>query len=102
VSPTSEPASSLPIKRVSRPARILRSPFVVGERNLFKHDDSVVVFETYKDNVEEADRSAFLGWFQRGYKPKNRYVNVAQHPIVSKQLNVQCLDSGKSLTSRTT
>jgi hypothetical protein len=52
----------------------LQSPFVAGEGKLFKHDDNVLVFENYKDNVDEVDRSAFMAWFQRGYKPKNRYV----------------------------
>ncbi|CAA2944846.1 Hypothetical predicted protein [Olea europaea subsp. europaea] len=71
-SPTTEPASELPIKWASRPARTLRSPFVVGEGKVSRHDGNVIVFENYKDHVEEADKSVFLGWFQRGYKPKNR------------------------------
>lgn len=83
VSPTSDPPSSLPVKRVLRPARILRSPFVPGERNQPKHNDSVVVFESYKDNVDEADRTTFLGWFQRGYKPKNRYVKMVHVTVHS-------------------
>ncbi|CAA3033439.1 Hypothetical predicted protein [Olea europaea subsp. europaea] len=37
-SPTREPASELPVKRASRPARILRSPFVAGkERCAISH-----------------------------------------------------------------
>ncbi|XP_022851143.1 uncharacterized protein LOC111372944 [Olea europaea var. sylvestris] len=72
-SPTTEPASELPVKRDSRPARILRSPFVVGEGKEPWHDGNVIVFGNYKDHVEETDKSAFLGWFQRGYKLKNRH-----------------------------
>ncbi|CAA2983057.1 sentrin-specific protease 1-like [Olea europaea subsp. europaea] len=33
---------------------------------LFKHDDNVVVFEDYGDSIDEVDKSAFMGWFQRG------------------------------------
>ncbi|CAA3030246.1 sentrin-specific protease 1-like [Olea europaea subsp. europaea] len=64
--------SELPVKRVSRPARILQSPFVVGEGKLLKHDDHVIVFEYFKGNIEEVDRSTFISWFQRGFKPKNK------------------------------
>ncbi|CAA2970423.1 Hypothetical predicted protein [Olea europaea subsp. europaea] len=66
--------SELPVKRVSRPARILQSPFVVGEGKLFKHDDHVIVFEHFKGDIEEVDRSTFVSWFQRGLKPKNKYL----------------------------
>ncbi|CAA2969565.1 Hypothetical predicted protein, partial [Olea europaea subsp. europaea] len=59
-SPTTESTSELPVKRVSRPARILRSPFVVGEGKVLRHDGNVIVFGNYKDHVEEADKSAFL------------------------------------------
>ncbi|CAA3005595.1 Hypothetical predicted protein [Olea europaea subsp. europaea] len=54
-SSTAEPTSKLPVKRVLRPSRVLLSPFVVGQERgkLFKHDDNVVVFEDYKDNVDE-------------------------------------------------
>ncbi|CAA2976027.1 Hypothetical predicted protein [Olea europaea subsp. europaea] len=48
-SPTTESASKLPVKRASRLARILR------------HYGNVIVFGNYKDHVEEADKSAFLG-----------------------------------------
>ncbi|CAA3030649.1 sentrin-specific protease 1-like [Olea europaea subsp. europaea] len=44
-SPTTEPASELPVKRDSRPARILRSPFVVGEGKEPWHDAG----KTYRD-----------------------------------------------------
>ncbi|CAA2983395.1 Hypothetical predicted protein [Olea europaea subsp. europaea] len=73
-SPTAEPTSELPIKQVLRPSRVLQSPFIAGHERgkLFKHNDNVVVFEDYEDNVDEVDKSAFIGWFQRGYKPKNR------------------------------
>lgn len=71
---TTEPTSELSVKQVSRPARILQSPFIPVERRLFKHDDNVV-FENYEDHVEEVDRSAFMNWFQRGYKTKNKYVH---------------------------
>ncbi|CAA2998073.1 Hypothetical predicted protein [Olea europaea subsp. europaea] len=64
--------SELPVKRVSRPARILQSPFVVGEGKLFKYDDYVIVFEYFKGDIEEVDRSTFMSWFQRGLKPKNK------------------------------
>ncbi|CAA3026195.1 Hypothetical predicted protein [Olea europaea subsp. europaea] len=64
--------SELPIKRVSRPARILQSPFVVGEGILFKHDDHVLVFEHFKGDVEEVNRSTFMSWFRRSFKPKNK------------------------------
>ncbi|CAA3032564.1 sentrin-specific protease 1-like [Olea europaea subsp. europaea] len=59
-SPTPEPASELPVKRASRPARILRSPFVAGEGKVPRHENNVIVFGNYKDHVEEADKSAFL------------------------------------------
>ncbi|CAA2958884.1 sentrin-specific protease 1-like [Olea europaea subsp. europaea] len=73
-SPTVEPTSKLPVKRVLRPSRVFQSPFVAGQERgkLFNHDDIAVVFEDYKDNVDEVDKSAFMGWFQRGYKPKNK------------------------------
>ncbi|CAA2972861.1 sentrin-specific protease 1-like [Olea europaea subsp. europaea] len=66
--PTVEPTSKLPVKRVLRSSRVLQSPFVAGQERgkLFKHDDNVVVFEDYKDNVDEVDKSTFMGWFQRG------------------------------------
>ncbi|CAA2954991.1 Hypothetical predicted protein [Olea europaea subsp. europaea] len=67
-SPTTEPTSALPVKLASRPARILRSPFVVREGKVLRHDGNVIVFGNYKDHVDEADKSAFLGWFQRGKK----------------------------------
>ncbi|XP_022891911.1 uncharacterized protein LOC111406765 [Olea europaea var. sylvestris] len=67
-SPTTEPASALPVKRASTPARILRSPFVVREGKVLRHDGNVIVFGNYKDHVDEADKSAFLGRFQRGKK----------------------------------
>ncbi|CAA2986043.1 Hypothetical predicted protein [Olea europaea subsp. europaea] len=62
-SPTAEPTSGLPIKRVLRLSRVLQSPFVVGQERgkLFKHDDNVVVLEDYRDNVDEVDKSAFMG-----------------------------------------
>ncbi|CAA3011954.1 Hypothetical predicted protein [Olea europaea subsp. europaea] len=59
-SPTTEPASESPVKRASRPVRILRSPFVVGEGKVLQHDSNVIVFGNYKDHVEEANKSAFL------------------------------------------
>ncbi|CAA2954827.1 Hypothetical predicted protein [Olea europaea subsp. europaea] len=42
-SPTSEPPSELPMKRVSRPARILCSPFVAGagKKKFNEHDDVI-------------------------------------------------------------
>ncbi|CAA3028526.1 sentrin-specific protease 1-like [Olea europaea subsp. europaea] len=73
-SPSTEPASELPVKRASRLARIPRSPFVAGEGKVPRHDGNVIIFGNYKDHVEEADKSAFLGWFQKGYKPKNRHI----------------------------
>ncbi|CAA2984856.1 Hypothetical predicted protein [Olea europaea subsp. europaea] len=62
-SPTAEPTSKLLVKQVLRPARVLQSPFIAGQERvkLFKHDDNVVVFENYKDNVDEVDKSAFMG-----------------------------------------
>ncbi|CAA3024285.1 sentrin-specific protease 1-like [Olea europaea subsp. europaea] len=49
-SPATEPASALPVKRASRPARILRSPFVVREGKVLRHDAG----KTYRDwNVLE-------------------------------------------------
>ncbi|CAA3008817.1 sentrin-specific protease 1-like [Olea europaea subsp. europaea] len=54
-SPTAEPTSELPVKRVLRPSRVLQSPFVVEQERekLFKRDDNVVIFEDYEDNVDE-------------------------------------------------
>ncbi|CAA2989103.1 sentrin-specific protease 1-like [Olea europaea subsp. europaea] len=62
-SPTAEPTSELPVKRVLRPSRVLQSPFVAGQERgkLFKYDDNVVVFEDYKNNVDRVDKSAFMG-----------------------------------------
>ncbi|CAA3021597.1 Hypothetical predicted protein [Olea europaea subsp. europaea] len=64
-SPTTEPTSVLPVKRVLRPTRVSQSPFCcrTGEGKLFKHDDNVVVFKDYKDNVDKVDKLAFMGWF---------------------------------------
>ncbi|CAA3002535.1 Hypothetical predicted protein [Olea europaea subsp. europaea] len=42
------------------------------EGKLFKHDD-IVVFENYKGRVDEVDSSAFMAWFQRGYKPRTNH-----------------------------
>ncbi|CAA2981941.1 Hypothetical predicted protein [Olea europaea subsp. europaea] len=47
-------------------------PFVVVEGRLFKYDDHVIVFEHFKGDVEEVDRSTFISWFQRDFKPKNK------------------------------
>ncbi|CAA2935799.1 sentrin-specific protease 1-like [Olea europaea subsp. europaea] len=47
-SSTSEPTSELPVKWILRPVR------------------------DYKDNVDEVEKSAFMSWFQRAYKPKNK------------------------------
>ncbi|CAA3024187.1 sentrin-specific protease 1-like [Olea europaea subsp. europaea] len=41
-SPTTEPASELPVKWASRPARILRSPFVAGEGKVPRHDGRLI------------------------------------------------------------
>ncbi|CAA2985605.1 Hypothetical predicted protein [Olea europaea subsp. europaea] len=73
-SPTAEPALGLLVKRVLRPSRVLQSPFVARQERgkLFKHDDNVVIFEGYGDNVDEVDKSAFMGWFQRRHKLKNK------------------------------
>ncbi|CAA2996789.1 Hypothetical predicted protein [Olea europaea subsp. europaea] len=73
-SPTAEPTTGLPVKWVLKPLRVLQSPFVAGQERgkLFKHDNNVVIFEDYRDNVDEVDKSAFMGLFQRGYKPKNK------------------------------
>ncbi|CAA2969462.1 Hypothetical predicted protein [Olea europaea subsp. europaea] len=62
-SPTVEPTSGLPIKWVLRLSRVLQSPFVAGQERgkLFKHDDNVVFFEDYGDNVNEVNKSAFMG-----------------------------------------
>ncbi|CAA3002687.1 Hypothetical predicted protein [Olea europaea subsp. europaea] len=60
--------SELPVKRVSRPARILQSPFVVGEGKLFKYDDHVIVFEYFKGDIEEVDRSTFMSKIYRDWK----------------------------------
>ncbi|CAA2955381.1 sentrin-specific protease 1-like [Olea europaea subsp. europaea] len=69
-SPIVEPISELPVKWILRPSRVLQSAFVAGQERgkLFKHDDNVVVFEDYKDNVDEVNKSSFMGWFQRGKK----------------------------------
>ncbi|CAA3016949.1 Hypothetical predicted protein [Olea europaea subsp. europaea] len=67
-----EGRSELPVKRFSSPARILKFPFIVGEDKLFKHDDHIIVFEHFKDVIEEVDKSTFMSWFQRGFKPKNK------------------------------
>ncbi|CAA3006825.1 Hypothetical predicted protein [Olea europaea subsp. europaea] len=56
---TAKPTSELLVKWVSRPAKILQSPFVAREGKLFKHDD-IVVFENYKGRVDEVDSSAFM------------------------------------------
>lgn len=76
-SPAPEPASELPIKWVSRLVRILQSPFVIRKGNVPRHDDNVIIFGNYKDRVDKADKSAFLGWFQRVYKPKNSHVHFS-------------------------
>lgn len=48
---------------------MLQYPFIVAEGTLLKHANSVVVFENYKNHVEDIDRSTTLmGWFQIGYK----------------------------------
>lgn len=70
-----EPTSELLVKWLSRPTKILHSPFIAGGGKLWKHVDNVVVFENYKNHVEDINRSVLIGWFQRGYKPKNRHVD---------------------------
>ncbi|CAA2982448.1 sentrin-specific protease 1-like [Olea europaea subsp. europaea] len=103
-SPTTEPASELPVKWASRPARILRFPFAVGEGKVLRHDGNVIVFENYKDHVEEADKSAFLGWFQRGNK-FNEYddqikpaFSIGLYPIGHKTWFHQLIDAETSLS----
>ncbi|CAA2960951.1 sentrin-specific protease 1-like [Olea europaea subsp. europaea] len=102
--PTTEPTSELPVKRASRPARILRSPFVVGEGKVLQHDGNVTVFGNYKDHVEEADKSAFLGWFQRG-KKFNEHDNqikptfsIGLYPVGHKTWFHQLIDAETSLS----
>ncbi|CAA2955560.1 sentrin-specific protease 1-like [Olea europaea subsp. europaea] len=58
------------------------SPNVLHSEETQKRVDSIVSDvvtatrtvenEDYKDKVDEIDKSAFMGWFQRGYKPKNK------------------------------
>ncbi|CAA2970579.1 sentrin-specific protease 1-like [Olea europaea subsp. europaea] len=71
--PTAEPTFELLVKRVLRPVKILQSPFVAVERKLFKYDD-IVVFENYKGRDDGVDSSAFMAWFQRGYKPRTKLI----------------------------
>ncbi|CAA2934566.1 sentrin-specific protease 1-like [Olea europaea subsp. europaea] len=67
---TAEPASELPVKQVLRASRVLQSPFVAGQERgkLFKHDDNIVIFEDYGDNVDEVDKSTFMGKSYRRWK----------------------------------
>ncbi|CAA2998837.1 sentrin-specific protease 1-like [Olea europaea subsp. europaea] len=103
-SPTIESASELPVKRTSRPARILWSPFVVREGKVPRHDSNVIVFGNYKDHVEEADKLAFLGWFQRGKKFNEHddqikpAFSIGLYPVGHKTWFYQLIDAETSLS----
>ncbi|CAA2980506.1 Hypothetical predicted protein [Olea europaea subsp. europaea] len=64
--------SGLPIKRASRPAKALQSPYVVVEGKQTKPSGDVVLLQNYTQHVDDADVADFQNWFQRGYKPHNK------------------------------
>ncbi|CAA2960510.1 Hypothetical predicted protein [Olea europaea subsp. europaea] len=65
-------SSGLPLKRVSRPARILQSPFVSSEGKHSKSSDNIIVFHLYNQHSDDVDVTAVNRWFHRGYKPTNK------------------------------
>ncbi|CAA2978066.1 Hypothetical predicted protein [Olea europaea subsp. europaea] len=72
-SPPSAVTSGLPIKRAPKPTWILQSPYVTDVGKQIKHSDYAIVFDKHAD---EADVVAFQNWFNRGYKPRNKYVHL--------------------------
>lgn len=73
MSPPSAPSSGLPVKRAPKPTRLLQSPYVTGAGKQSKHSDDVVVFDIHDKPAVEVDVVAFKNWFNRGYKPRNKY-----------------------------
>ncbi|CAA3022530.1 Hypothetical predicted protein [Olea europaea subsp. europaea] len=71
-SPISVPSSRLPVKRAPRQAKALQSPYV-HEGKQIKHPSNVVIFLHYNQSADHADIADFQSWFQRGYKPYNKY-----------------------------
>ncbi|CAA2979620.1 Hypothetical predicted protein [Olea europaea subsp. europaea] len=72
-SPRSTPTSGLPIKRAPRPTQILQSPYITGAGKQIKHSDDAIIFDK---QANETDVVAFQNWFNRGYKPRNKYVHL--------------------------
>ncbi|CAA2982721.1 Hypothetical predicted protein [Olea europaea subsp. europaea] len=72
-SPEAAPSSGLPAKRAPKPAKALQSPYVSDKMKQIKSSENVVVFEHYNQNLQDADVADFQNWFQRGYKPHNKY-----------------------------
>ncbi|CAA3006794.1 sentrin-specific protease 1-like [Olea europaea subsp. europaea] len=66
VSPIAARSSRLPLKRVSRIARILQSPFVSNEGKHSKSSDNIIVFRLYNQHFEDVDVAAFKSWFHKG------------------------------------
>ncbi|CAA2993000.1 Hypothetical predicted protein [Olea europaea subsp. europaea] len=56
------PSSGLPMKRASKPAKALQSPYVVDEVKQMKSSGNLVVFEHYNQNVDDADVADFQNW----------------------------------------
>ncbi|CAA2989613.1 Hypothetical predicted protein [Olea europaea subsp. europaea] len=71
-SPVSAPSSRLPVKRAPRPAKAIQSPYV-HEGKQIKHSSNVIIFQHYNQSADHADIADFQNWFQRGYKPHNKY-----------------------------
>ncbi|CAA3005293.1 Hypothetical predicted protein [Olea europaea subsp. europaea] len=71
-----------PIKRAPKPTRMLQSPYVTGAGKQIKHSDDDVVFDKHDKHVDEADIVAFQNWFNRGYKPRNKYVRLMSCALI--------------------
>ncbi|CAA3023708.1 Oxygen-independent coproporphyrinogen-III oxidase-like protein sll1917 [Olea europaea subsp. europaea] len=71
----SAPTFGLHVKRTPRPTRILRSPYVIDAGKQSKHSNGVIVFDKHVMQADEANLIAFQNWFNKGYKPRNKYIS---------------------------
>ncbi|CAA2978774.1 Hypothetical predicted protein [Olea europaea subsp. europaea] len=81
-SPPFAPTSGLPVKRAPKPTRILQSPYVTSAGKQIKHSNNAIVFDKHDKHADEADVVAFQNWFNRGYKPRNKYVHMMSCALI--------------------
>jgi hypothetical protein len=62
----------LPVKRAPKLAKALQSPYAIEVQQI-KPQGNVLVFEKYNQSADDCDVGDFQNWFQRGYKPHNKF-----------------------------